>query len=113
MAFDLVIWKWADRQATADVEEVVEAISQDNAHEALTRFDMAAFESSLRDAFGSVNEEPESPFLYDVCDFHGVPANWVTISVSWSKVETVCPRILAIARTHDLSVFDPQSGRVW
>lgn len=113
MAFDLIIWKWADGQATADVEEIVEAISDDNPHPALTRFDMAEFEAALRDEFGSVNEEPESPFLYDVSDFKGVPANWMTLSVSWSQVETVCPKIVDLAHTHHLAVFDPQSGRVW
>lgn len=114
MSFDLIIWKWAEGEKTTDLQlrEIVKAISEDNPHAALTRFNMAAFESSLRESFGDVNDDPDSPFLYDVCDFKDVPANWMTMSISWSNVDTVCPQIIAVAHAHQLAVFDPQSGKV-
>lgn len=113
MAFDLVVWKWADGGKPADPQEVVAALYEDMPHDALTRFDMAVFESSLREHFGSVNDDPDGPFLYEVCDYKDVPANWMMISVSWSQVDVVCPQIVEIAQGQHLTVFDPQSGQVY
>ena len=112
MAFDLIIWKWAEDAKTTDLEEIVAAISEDNPHVALARFNMVALETSLRERFGSVNDDLDSPFSYEVFDFKGVPANWITISIPWSKVNTVYSQILEIAHAQQLAVFDPQSGQV-
>src|SRR5690349_21432809 len=113
MAFDLIIWKWADGNKVADPKEVYDALVEDNPHPALTRFDMAAFKSSLRGTFGEPNADSDPPFLYEVIDFKNVPANWMTLSISWSKVDAVCPEIIRIANAHGLAAFDPQNGRVY
>jgi hypothetical protein len=112
MAFDLFIWKWAEGKQAADPEDILEALSEDNPHPALTRFNMAVFESALQERFGSVNDDPDSPFMYEISDFKGVPANWMTITILWSQVESVCPAIIEIAHAQGLAAFDPQSGQV-
>jgi hypothetical protein len=111
MAFDLVIWKWAANAEEVDPAEVDEALAEDDPHPAVTRFDIGSFESAIRAKFGDVNEDPDGPFLYEVCDFTEVPANWVCISVNWSQVSTVCPIIAEIARSQGLAVYDPQGSK--
>lgn len=112
MAFDLIIWKWTDPERPADPDEILEAIAEDDPHPALTRFDTAAFESAIRSRFRLSDDGLDNPFSYDISDFKDVPANWMTMSISWGQVESVYPQIIEIAHGHDLAVFDPQSGEV-
>jgi hypothetical protein len=112
MAFDLLVWRWASGKGGAEPAEVVEAINEDNAHPALTRFDRGEFESAIRARFGEVNDDPDGPFVYEVSDFKGVPANWINFSVPWSRVDDVCPVLIAIAKSQGLAVYDPQEDKM-
>ncbi|MFO0891490.1 MAG: hypothetical protein U0790_20400 [Isosphaeraceae bacterium] len=108
MAYDLIVWKWAGGKEGADPSEILDAISEDDPHPALTRFDIQEFESALRARFGDVNDDQGGPFLYEVSDFAGIPANWITFSLAWSQTEKVRPLLVGIARSHGLAVYDPQ-----
>jgi hypothetical protein len=112
MAFDLLVWRWASGKEGAEPAEVIEAINEDNPHPAITRFDRGAFESAIRARFGDVNDDPDGPFLYEVSDFTGVPANWVSFSISWSRVKEVCPVLIEIAKSQGLAVYDPQEDKI-
>ena len=112
MAFDLIVWKWAADGEGVDLGEILDTIGGDDPHPSLTRFDIGAFRTAIRSEFGDVNEDPDGPFLYEVSDFQGVPANWVSISVSWSQVERVLPVIARIADGLGLAVFDPQEWKM-
>jgi hypothetical protein len=112
MAFDLLVWRWANGEEQTDPVEIVEALGEDDPHPAITRFDRGAFESSIRARFGDVNNDPDGPFLYEVSDFQGVPANWISFSVAWSRVDDVCPVVVEIAKSQSLAVFDPQENRI-
>lgn len=69
-----------------------------------------AFESAIRARFGDVEDDLDGPCLYEVSDSKGVPANWVHFSVSWSRVDDVCPDLVAIAKSQGLAVCDPPRG---
>jgi len=112
MAFDLLVWKWVNGEEGTDPAQVVDALNEDDPHPAITHFDRDWFESSIRDKFGDVNDDPDGPFLYEVSDFTGVPANWIWISVNWSQVENVCPVLTAIAKSQGLAVYDPQENKM-
>ncbi len=92
--------------------EIIGALNEDAPHPALTRFVVRAFESAIRAGFGDVNNDPDGPFLYEISDFTGVPANWMNFSVNWSEVENVCPALTEIAKSHGLAVYDPQEDRM-
>jgi hypothetical protein len=110
MAFDLFVWRWASGKEGADPAEVVEALNEDNPHPALTWFDRDAFEREVGARFGDVNDDPDGPFLYEVSDFKGRHANWISFSVQWSCVDDVCQDLIAIAKSQGLAVYDPQEG---
>jgi hypothetical protein len=112
MAFDLLVWKWVGGKEATDPAQVVEALYADDPHPAITRFDRDLFESAIRARFGDVNDDPDGPFLYEVSDFTGVPANWIFFSVNWSQVENVCPVLTAIAKSQGLAVCDPQENKM-
>jgi hypothetical protein len=112
MAFDLFVWRWATGKEGIDPAEVVEALNEDDPHPALSWFDRGAFERAIRATFGDVNDDPDGPFLYEVSDFKGVHANWISFSVPWSRVDDVCPVLIAIAKSQGLAVYDPQDDRM-
>jgi hypothetical protein len=111
MAYDLLVWRWASGKEGADPAEVFEAINEDDPHPAITRFDRGTLESAIRARFGEVNDDPDGTFLYEVLDFKGVPANWISFSVPWSRVDDVCPILIAIAKSQGLAVYDPKRIR--
>jgi hypothetical protein len=112
MAFDLFVWKWASGNEGAEPAQVIEAIGEDNSHPAITRFDRGSFESAILARFGDVTDDPDGPFLYEVSDFEGVPANWISFSIPWSRVADVCPVLTAIAKSRGLAVYDPQEDKM-
>lgn len=112
MAFDLYVWKWTSGRKDTDRAEIFEKLNEDEAHPALTRFDVRAFESAILARFGEVNDEPDGPFLYEISDFTGAPANWVSFSVNWSQVANVCPVLTEIAKSQGLAVYNPQEDRM-
>ncbi len=111
MSYDLTVWKWKTRTRQPPVAEVLAAISEDNAHPALTRFDRAVFERALRDAFGDLDNE-DAPLQCEIADFHGLSANWAGISVWFSTVEKVLPRLVDICQSQGLAMYDYQSEKL-
>ena len=112
MAFDLFVWRWASGNEGVGPAEVVEAIGEDNSHPAITRFDRGSFESAILARFGDVTDDPDGPFLCEVSDFKGLSANWISFSIPWSRVDEVCPVLIAIAKSQGLAVYDPQEDKL-
>jgi len=111
MSYDLTIWKWQTEARHVSVADVLAAISEDNAHPALTRFDRAALDAALRDAFGDLDSD-DAPLQCEIADFFGLPANWAGISVWYSTLEEVLPRLVEICQSQGLALYDYQTEKL-
>lgn len=107
MSYDLTVWKWRAGAPRSDVAEILAAFGEDNAHPALTRFDRRDFETALRDAFGDV-DDADAPLHCTICDYHSVPAIWAGISIWFSRIDDILPRLIEICESQGLALYDYQ-----
>jgi hypothetical protein len=102
MSYDLMVWKQKSEAAGVPATEICESLCADTAHHAITRFDAGEFESALAKAFGNIEG------MYEVADFTGAAGNWVSFFLSYSRVETMMPKLREIAAARGLTLFDLQ-----
>lgn len=115
-------------EALADDEDgmlgaVYSSIGDDRSHPAMARFDVAAFIAELATKYPVIDANDPSdaalsdprgePPLYDVGDFTGEAANWVTFDIAYSQVAAASSNIVDVALRHGLLVYDPERGVVW
>jgi hypothetical protein len=116
MSYDLTIWKWAVNAVEAP-NEVFEAIAQDEAHPAIQRFDVKGFLKDLYAEFGGEEnwsgDEPEPPFIFQVGDFTGTPANWIIVNLSYGQLPETAAKLVAHCLRHNLVVFDHQTRQLY
>lgn len=111
MSYDFSVWKWKPDADQVDLAEVFRAFDEDNAHPALTRFDRAAFERALAEAFGDVHDV-DSPIWCEMADFAGVPANWAGVSCSFREVGNLVPKLMEVCSALGLVLYDWQESRI-
>lgn len=111
MSYSLTVWKWRTGTRRPRVADVLVEISKDDAHPALMRFDRVAFETALVTAFGDLNDD-DAPLQCDMADYCGVAANWAGVTVSWSRIEDVFPRLVEICQSQGLTMYDCESQEV-
>ncbi|HEY7120342.1 MAG TPA: hypothetical protein VH475_27385 [Tepidisphaeraceae bacterium] len=116
MSYDLTIWKRSARAKSTMTQEVLAAIGEDAAHPAMARFDAHGFIRDLRAKFGGEerwsNEDLAPPFMFEVVDFTGTPANWISVNIGYGDVAAVLPELVKLATEHGLVVFDWQTEKL-
>jgi TPR repeat protein len=104
MAYDLVIWKWADNDRHhRDSTAIYAALLRDEVPDALAVFDHASLESALRVALGE-EYASSADILYDPgsrCAF---------IRLSWSNHQTFAPKVEKVTSALGLFCYDPQQA---
>lgn len=109
VAFDVIVRECTSGEARTGAAEVIEATSEGNPHPSIARFDRGAFDSAIRARFGDLEDDLDGPLLDEVSGSNGVHADWIDfLLVSWSRVEDMCPILVAIAGSEGLAVYDPR-----
>ena len=115
MSFDLAIWKRSATTKTAMLAEVYEAICNGRTdHPAMREFDLPALERALQAEFGDYTKDPEMLDCPINC-YRGVSDSgcWLTVHCSHSVAADVLSRVIPIALSQGLLVFDPQRQAVY
>jgi hypothetical protein len=105
MSYGVTIWKWKDGHEDIDANEVMDEVAEDNAHPAIETYDVKEFQDALVSEF-DIKDDDEDPFQIEIADFTGWSANWMSLSIWFSKVESVMPRIIRLAEDRGLYIFD-------
>jgi hypothetical protein len=113
MSYDLTLWKPAATINRAIVKEVLAPIDEDTAHSTMQRFDALGFVGDLQAEFGGErrwsDDAADPPFLFEIADFTGTPANWVMVNMGFGNVASVLPKLANVATNHGLVVYDWQT----
>ncbi len=105
MSYCVTIWKWKDGHEDINANEVMDEIAEDNPHSAIETYDVKEFHDALVSEFG-INDDDEDPFQIEIADFTGWSANWMSLTIWFSQVERVMPRITKLAEDRGLYIYD-------
>ena len=113
MSYDLTLWKPSATINRAMAKEVLAAIDEDTAHSTMQRFDALCFVGDLQTAFGGKqrwsDDAADPPFLFEIADFTGTPANWVMVNMGFGNVANVLPKLVNVGIKHGLVIYDWQT----
>lgn len=112
MSIDLAVWKWNPRiKLPTDVVALHAAFDRGEAHPALVRFDVTAFEEALNGLYDRAGMK-QAPWTYVVQDRGPDRPNWVRFTVDIAMVQLFPPRLVELACVHELVVSDPYKNHI-
>ena len=100
MSVTLGIWKWRNPKGKKKPRAVMAQLAEDQPHEALDRFDMTAVVEALRQRFKLTGDD--DPFIVDIHDYNGVPANWLFVSMGGTVDPDMIMDLTEFADDHGL-----------
>ena len=109
--YDLGVWCWARNAERGDPEAVYRDACEERTHPAICEVDFSPFERLLGESFGNIHDgERHHVLLNDLPGETDPPVAFV--EVPWHHVEEVLPLLGTLAARLELSVWDPQAGRL-
>lgn len=111
MSFDLAIWYQEVTPTPEEAFRTYDQLTDGFSEEVAPHKKIAKFHHELLSNFPELTsvDNAGSPFASPV----EVTDNCVILSISWSRSEETSSRVIEIACSYGLTVYDPQNNRVY